>query len=494
MKNKNVGPFLAFSPAWFNKHQASLLWLLNNSFTKRWFRWVLRIRKGDISIQEKITKIAPNHFSFGDRYFKKGKKWYIERKTDFRTHVKFAKRLYFAFKPMWWVLHYLDLVLLDKFLPEYSFGFLTLTAYPDPDPETTTVDGFVNRATAAGGEDWATIIAGAGTSNVANGGSITYIYTQAHGSTSGNWTNHRRSIFLFDTSALGASASISAAVLSLFGNAKTCGTHAPTLDIYTSTPASNTALANGDYSQLGSVSQTGSAMTCAAYSTSAYNAFTFDATGIGNVSKTGVSKFGLRNANYDVAATTPTWAAGTYFDISGYDADAAGTTNDPKLVVTYTAPTTYEETYSEVVAVTDTLFKSTSRLISEVIAVVDTFIGSIIHAKVLSEVITVTDSIARSVTKLLTETVTVVDTVIKSIERTISEAVTIVDSVVKNITKVLTEQITITDTLKKLLNGIQEIWNNQIKNSSSHSNQAKNSSSYSNKAKNTADWTNQEEL
>src|SRR3990167_3571606 len=468
--SKNVGHFLAFSPAWFNKHQKRLLWLLNSRWTKRWVRRVLRISyydkklkkwEYDCPLTEPIVDIYPNHFSFGNevininsRHFlevyktrkerrgiiencrKAGTQYCLRRTTDFRTHPKFAKRLYYAFKPLWWALHAWDWAFADRLAPRLSFGFLTLTAYPDPDPETTTVDGFVNRATAAGGEDWATIIAGAGTSNTANGGSITYIYTQAHGSTSGNWTNHRRSIFLFDTSALGASASISAAVLSLFGNAKTCGTHAPTLDIYTSTPASNTALANGDYSQIGSVSQTGSAMTCAAYSTTAYNDFTFDATGIGNVSKTGVSKFGLRNANYDVAATTPTWAAGTYFDISGYDADAAGTTNDPKLVVTYPAPTTYEETYSEVVAVTDTLFKSTSRLISEVIAVVDTFIGSIIHAKVLSEVITVTDSIARSVTKLLTETVTVVDTVIKSIERTISEAVTIVDSVVKNITKV----------------------------------------------------------
>jgi hypothetical protein len=79
----------------------------------------------------------------------------------------------------------------------------------------------------------------------------------------------------------------------------------------------------------------GSPITYANWSTSAYNDFTFNATGIGNVSKTGFSKFGVRNPNYDVANTPPTWSSGVTSHMQCYFSDEAGTTSDPKLVVTY---------------------------------------------------------------------------------------------------------------------------------------------------------------
>jgi hypothetical protein len=146
-----------------------------------------------------------------------------------------------------------------------------------------------------------------------------------------------RYIALFDTSALTAAAAISAAVLSLYGddkgNALGCS---PNIDIYTSAPASNTALVAGDFDCLGTVSQTGSPITYAAWSITGYNAFTFDATGRGNISKTGISKFGARNANYDVANTAPSWVTNVDAYVTALNADSAGTTNDPKLVVTYT--------------------------------------------------------------------------------------------------------------------------------------------------------------
>jgi len=105
---------------------------------------------------------------------------------------------------------------------------------------------------------------------------------------------------------LTSSADISAAVLSLYGRNKTDDLSiTPNVDIYTSAPASNTALANGDFDSLGSTSQTGSPITYADFSISGYNAFTFNSTGRGNISKTGISKFGSRNANYDVANSAP---------------------------------------------------------------------------------------------------------------------------------------------------------------------------------------------
>jgi hypothetical protein len=59
--------------------------------------------------------------------------------------------------------------------------------------------------------------------------------------------------------------------------------------------------------------------------------------GIAAISKTGVSKFGLRNANYDVAQVTPPSANKQEAILNGYTSEQ-GTDYKPKLVVTYTIP------------------------------------------------------------------------------------------------------------------------------------------------------------
>lgn len=369
VENKNIGPFLAFTEDWFKKHQAVLLWLLNTPVIKIWFRWAMRIRKHDCPLGTKIKEIAPNRYTIdaGMRFFKRSallktmsqdkRRNRAQRRhaeimlkrvergiepdreyllpavtTDFRTHNKYGKRVYYALKPFWWMLHYWDEIFADKYVPEYSFGFDTLTAYPDAHPETTTVDGYIKRDVAS--ESWATIHDSTG-NEVDDTSTVLTVIRITGDSASNMWEAIARSIFLFNTASIDDAATISAAVLSLYGFGKTDGLSAtPNIDIYTSTPASNTALANGDYLQIGTTSQTGTPVTYSGWSTSAYNAFTFNGTGIGNVSKTSVSKFGARNANYDVANTPPTWSSAASF-MQCYFADESGTTNDPKLVVTY---------------------------------------------------------------------------------------------------------------------------------------------------------------
>lgn len=207
----------------------------------------------------------------------------------------------------------------------------TLTVYPAPG---VTVDGIIKRDVTT--ETWATIRDNADGNEVDYSGAIYASARIAASSTTNQWSVITRSILLFDTSALTGDATISATVLSLYGFGKNDGLSAtPTIDIYTSTPASNTVLANGDYDQIGTTSQTGSPVTYAGWAAGVYNAFTFDATGIGNVSKTSISKFGVRNANYDVANTPPSWSSGAGFFFQYYSSNESGTSKDPKLVVTY---------------------------------------------------------------------------------------------------------------------------------------------------------------
>lgn len=228
-------------------------------------------------------------------------------------------------------------ILIALLLPTFASADV-LTVYPDAgNPGTTTVDGTVAQTYGAtAGVAWATIIAaaGSGVSVTANPQNFVAINSD---SILNQWRLVQRGIFLYDTATLGSGSTISATVMSLFGTAKSDALAVtPDIDVYTSTPAANTTLAAGDYAQTGAVSQTGTPITYANWSTTAYNDFTFDATGRGNVSKTGISKFAVRNANYDVAAVAPTWAISASASLQANSADATGTTNDPKLVITYT--------------------------------------------------------------------------------------------------------------------------------------------------------------
>ena len=68
-------------------------------------------------------------------------------------------------------------------------------------------------------------------------------------------------------------------------------------------------------------------------STDQYNDFALNASGLSNISKTGVSKFGLR-LTQEIAGD-PTWVSEATNSLRFQAADGA---NAPKLIVTYTKP------------------------------------------------------------------------------------------------------------------------------------------------------------
>ncbi len=212
-----------------------------------------------------------------------------------------------------------------------SVGNTTDTYYPDTGSGGTTADGYVRRQVAD--ESWATIRAGAGT----NFG--TADTTQRTGFT-GAYTFLSRLIFTFDTSGITDTDTIDSATLSLYGSAKNdqfSMATPPNIDVYASTPAANNDLQASDYGQIGSTSLSGAPISYANWSIIAYNDFALNATGLANITKTGVSKFGTRNANYDVSGTDPAVTNASDEDLRNYMADQALTTLDPKLVVVHTA-------------------------------------------------------------------------------------------------------------------------------------------------------------
>ena len=210
------------------------------------------------------------------------------------------------------------------------------TFYPDPNVETTTVDGLVYHENLAG-LAWADIRTATGNNAIDDTDANIFSGLRGDGNTD-KWDRLLRAIFLFDTSPLPDTATISSAVLSLkgLGSVNPGGT-SPSINIYVSNPAADTSLTGTDFATTGTTAFA-TAIAFASWSDAGYNDFTLNASGIANISKTIVSKFSAVNANYDVAGSAPAWSSGNQDTINGYYAETAGTTSDPKLVVTYTVP------------------------------------------------------------------------------------------------------------------------------------------------------------
>lgn len=335
-------PSYAFNEEWFDKQQYWLLFLLNNKYTKRWFRWVMRInKKQDCPLDLYISRITPYSYV---RFHKWVNDKEVELSADCRTSNKYARRIYYAFRPVWWALHLWDLIVADKFLPEYSFGFSTLTQYPSSTSAGNPIDG--SPGAVGGGYSWSQIRSAAGNDASQTGASVTPIFLHYLGSDYSNsifyWAF--RGIFCYNTSALGSGSTISSATVGF------CPDSAPVdnmvygvqsdLDTWlvTSTPASTSSLASGDYAQISTTKCTASSITFTTWAANSYSSFTLNATGLSNISKTGISKFGTKSDG-DISNLTPIYTndnSDTF--VSVYSSANTGTTKDPKIVVTYTAP------------------------------------------------------------------------------------------------------------------------------------------------------------
>ena len=222
-----------------------------------------------------------------------------------------------------------------------KIGNTTSTFYPDANPESTSVDGgvFENNTTGTN-KTWAELIALPG-NQFQDDSASGWACAIESDTTTDRWRSLMRSIFLFDTSAIGSD-TIDSATLSLAGASKSDGLSiTPDINIYSSAPASDTAIVAGDFDSLGSTAFS-TPVSYANWNTDGtYSDFALNASGLSNINGSGISKFGARNASYDVAGSPPTWSSNQFSRLNAYFADQTGTTNDPKLVIEHTAVSTF---------------------------------------------------------------------------------------------------------------------------------------------------------
>ena len=225
-----------------------------------------------------------------------------------------------------------------------KMGNTTTTVYPDPSPESTSVDG---KIVSGGQTTWGA--ARGATTGTANDSELSHDQAiLSYAGAADNW-QITRAIYVFDTSSITDTDTIDSAVLSIFVKTNSDGDNDGDdyINIYASTPATDTAVIGDDYDQINTTAQATSIDLTAGFTNETYADFTLNATGLGNVSKTAVSKFGAREG-HDAVNNQPATSSGD-MGIGAYFADTAGTTKDPKLVVQHSAASTAKDVTSDTI-------------------------------------------------------------------------------------------------------------------------------------------------
>jgi hypothetical protein len=223
-------------------------------------------------------------------------------------------------------------------VPTWAGSF---TFYPDPDPEVTSMDGYVWQD-AGTGTSWTNLHSTSSANNVSD--NTDQLRVGYFSGTAGQpWKVLYRAMILFDTSAIPDAAVVSSATLALNGQAKTDAltfTDRFASNIYSSNPTGSTSMVVADYNRTryGSVDFS-TPIVYSAWAVGSYNNFVLNASGIAGISLTGVSKFGWRESSYDKPNTEPangvdyTFVQNVHSNNRAYGADDAGTSRDPMLVV-----------------------------------------------------------------------------------------------------------------------------------------------------------------
>lgn len=128
-----VGYWQAFSKNWFEKHQAIIVALANTPMLDRWFR-----KKLDLKPKLGLEKLTPNaaHYRLNGS----------ECVAVVYSFPKYAQTIYEAFKSLWWLLHYWDEFIADRYIPALSYGFDTLTDYAQAFSNNIDFDGLISSA------------------------------------------------------------------------------------------------------------------------------------------------------------------------------------------------------------------------------------------------------------------------------------------------------------------------------------------------------------
>lgn len=303
-----LNPFknIAFSKAWFNQFNYLFTYLLNNKSFK--LRSYLRdkLKLNDFDYNTPIVKLTPNsvHYQVTAK----------DITATFYSYERIANLMKIEFENIFIALHSFDINIANKFIPVLNLGYDTLTAY------SSTADGRMGTTNTV----WATARGTVTGSFLSTGAASGNNVLQASFS-SPTYTIYR-SFFYFDTSSMGAGSTVTAAVFSLYRNVNGQSS------VSAQQGTQSATLSTSNFSSF-----TGSLFGSAAWTSSTYNDISLASNGgYTYVNNNATAYLAAREYDHDYlnAAPDAAYLNGCYFS------DNTGTTQDPKLVITYSAGAT----------------------------------------------------------------------------------------------------------------------------------------------------------
>ena len=184
---------------------------------------------------------------------------------------------------------------------------------------------------------WEDLVSGAGTNLEETSSEANFAGLWAS-TTTDMWRYLYRSIFIFDTTSLAGR--VESAIFSVYGTFKyDADSKSPDICVYAPNTASDSEIVDADYDTF-SDTELSNVIDYADWSTSGYNDFTLNDSGVAEIKDSAVTKLGLRNKNYDADNSAPSWTSGTHPRIGGYYSEQ-GSGFEPKLTIVYREKTEY---------------------------------------------------------------------------------------------------------------------------------------------------------
>jgi len=223
--------------------------------------------------------------------------------------------------------------LIRQALRDGSFLRTDATFQPDADPEVNSLDFWTQRSIS--NQTWSGLSTGNG-----NGASASqtrgYIRMRSE-TTSNRYNLLNRCNQFFDTSSLTGIPDTGTMKVRMSSKSDPSSHFTSDLGLFGSTSTSVTAPVVGDF-QLAQTTQLAASIAYGSVSTSVYNTFTLNASGLSAVDVSGLSKFVTALSSYDLGGSTPTWASNINHNYRQWQAEQ-GTSYAPELEVTTVAPT-----------------------------------------------------------------------------------------------------------------------------------------------------------
>jgi uncharacterized phage protein (TIGR02218 family) len=314
-----------FNKAWFEKHQAKLVWLLNAPTGRKRIRRLMGVPDSLLKVK-RICGIGPSWIIHSERTLQRGNGKVVERKGSFASAPRHAEAIRRNFYPVWLAMHSWDWFA-DWKLPELSFGFSTLGPIYPVAGAVSPCDGSVYSSDAS----WTTARNGTGATPTT---SVSAVARAILAEYSGGVYNIRRVFHNFDTSPIGSTSTVSALTLTLYGDGITANHNEDdsgyaTMHIVAGTPATSDNLIPSDFTQVGSTSFANMDFSTYGDVGGQPYAFNLNSSGIAAINKIGVTCYvALTAADLNNTAPTGTNINGMiHADYSGYW---------PQLDVTYT--------------------------------------------------------------------------------------------------------------------------------------------------------------